>query len=367
VDATVHAIEARRRPFLNAPANPRDFETRRTGTIPAQRILDDPTLSLYAADTEKRELLLVRTPPEVDLLRTPFVYVTQYEEATEVVSIPYETALALAETVELDASRLVIVYSIGRCGSTLVSAALGAVEGSASFSEPDVYFALHALLDRGDPEAAALVRAATLLLCAPRPASAWAIKLRSHHIELAPVFRAAFPEAKTVFLYREAAPWARSCARVMAVFEPSTLVSWKKSSAIFPRVRSLVDRNAPGDGFAGPVDFIAWCWAAPMLRGRELAQAGAFSFTARYEELRLDPVRVLEGLIDACDLAAPSSALAAVAGRDSQEGTRWSRAAATTPRGEMTPEREATFLSRLAEIAPDLAPDELLPGTFALA
>src|SRR4051812_23610977 len=154
MDATVRSIQARRRPFPGAPATARDFETRPTGTIPAQRILDDATLSLYAADPATRELLFVRTPPEVYPLRAPFFYITQYEEATEVVSIPYETALALANTVALDASRLVFVYSIGRCGSTLVSAALGAVEGSASFSEPDAYFTLHLLLDRGDPDAA---------------------------------------------------------------------------------------------------------------------------------------------------------------------------------------------------------------------
>jgi hypothetical protein len=367
VSARLLAIDARRKPFSVAPAAPGDFDTHETAKLAAERILDDPTLSLYCVDPERHELLFVRTPPEVDLLQAPFLYVTQYEAAIELVAVPVETALALADSVAFDASRLVVVYSVGRCGSTFVSAALGAVEGSASLSEPDVFFGLHALVDRGVPGAEALVRASTILLCAPRPASVWAVKLRSHEIELAPILRAAFPQAKSIFLYRDAESWARSAARAFRLFEPETVAGWGETKDIFPRVRTLADGARPLEAFADPVELLAWLWATSMLRGLEVAQGGGFSFVARYTELAREPRPVLEALLRACGVEADPAALDAVVARDSQEGTQLSRASAQATTSELTEPRREAFLRRLAAIAPGLAPGTELPGTFVPA
>jgi len=56
-----------------------------------------------------------------------------------------------------------------------------------------------------------------------------------------------------------------------------------------------------------------------------------------------------------------------VAARDSQEGTHLSRARAEASTSELTDERRAAFLDRLAELAPGLAPDAIVPGTLLLA
>jgi hypothetical protein len=363
VDATVLRIAARRRTVPFSPAAADDFELVPAGALPAERVVDDATLSVYCADPERRALLFVRTPSQVDLGQVPFVYAAQYEHATEVVSVPYETAFELAERAGFDASRLVLVYSVGRCGSTFVSAALRTVEGAVSFSEPDAYFGLERI--HGAAEVGRLVHACTVLLCAPRPASLWALKLRSNGIELAPSFRAAFPDAKRVFLYRDGVDWARSAARAYRFFEPQTEANWTSSDDAFPRTRTLADRNGV-EPFHRPIDLLAWLWASPMLRALDPA-TGGFDAVLRYEELRADPARALALLLRALGLEPDAEALAEVAARDSQEGTHLSRARAEASTSELTDERRAAFLERLAELAPGLATDVVVPGTLLLA
>jgi hypothetical protein len=111
MDATVLRIAARRRPAAWTPAAARDFELEEAGTLPAERVLDDATLSVYCVDAERRAILFVRTPPEVDLGHVPFVYAAQYEHATEVVAVPYEAAFALAERAGFDAAKRVVLLS----------------------------------------------------------------------------------------------------------------------------------------------------------------------------------------------------------------------------------------------------------------
>jgi hypothetical protein len=191
----------------------------------------------------------------------------------------------------------------------------------------------------------------------------WALKLRSGAIELAPALRAAFPEARRVFLYRDAEDWARSAARAFRLFEPRTDAT-RDSSGDFPRLRTLADRDA-AEPFRRPVDLLAWLWASPMLRALDPA-TGAFDAVLRYEELRADPERALALLMRALGLEPDAHALAEVAARDSQEGTHLSRARAATSTSELTDERHAAFLQRLAQIAPGLAPDTRIPGTLEL-
>jgi hypothetical protein len=362
MDATVLRIDSKRRQVPFTPAAPADFELASAGTLPAERVLDDATLSVYCVDPERRSLLFVRTPPEIQLGEVPFVYQAQYEHATEIVAVPYEAAFALAQRAAFDGSRLVLVYSVGRCGSTFVSAALRTVERAVSFSEPDAYFNLERL--RGDADLDRLVHACTVLLCAPRPASLWALKLRSNGIELAPSFRAVFPEARRVFLYRDGVDWARSAGRAFRFFEPQTEANWTSDDDAFPRMRTLADTDGP-EPFRRPVDLLAWLWASPMLRALDPA-TGGFDAVLRYEELRADPARALSVLLRTLGYEPDAEALAAVAARDSQEGTHLSRARAKASTSELTDERLAAFLERLDELAPGLATDTIVPGTLLL-
>ncbi len=360
--ATVLAIDDRRKPVLVGMARPSDFATHETGWIELSGVLD-PTLSLYCIDPLRRAALFVRTPPELDLSSVPFLYQAQYTQAIEVVSVPFGPLHELAARSPIPPERLVLVQSTGRCGSTLVSHALAAGEGVVSLSEPDIYSQLHHLRDQGDSEFEALLKTCTTMLCVPRPAVTWAIKFRNSNIELAEPLLRSFPGATTVFLYRNAETAARSGARAFGLFSPRYLVSWDRHDEVLPRVRSVLDGPVLSP-FPSPVEFMCWMWATSMTRATILQRQGVPMFITRYEDLSARPLEVLAALCEYCGVRVSQEALAAVVARDSQGGTEHSRAREVAPGGDLTDEHLAAIRRCLAEMAPELAPDQVLPGTY---
>jgi hypothetical protein len=118
---------------------PADFRVMDGGATNPRIVLQQPNLTLYCLDFENRQALFVETLPDCDLSRAPFLYQVQYDAARRLIQIPYETLHRLAAEVVIDPSRLILICSVGRCGSTLVSRAFNEVEGVDSISEPDVF------------------------------------------------------------------------------------------------------------------------------------------------------------------------------------------------------------------------------------
>lgn len=363
--ATLLTIAERRKERMPAPSAPSDFVLHEAGGTDPSCVLSDPTLSLYCLDIDQRTGLFVRTPPGVDLGRASFLYQAQYETGLEVVSVPFDEMHRLAALSPIAAERLVFVHSTGRCGSTLVSLAFSSVPGVISLSEPDAYYQLHQLRDAGDPELAALARTCTTLLCAPRPARAWAIKFRSPAIELADPLRDQFPEARVIFLYRQADDWARSAVRAYRSFRRPAATPAQESTAPV-RIRSIVDPPPPAPLATSPQGWLPWIWATSMARAADLQQHGVPMFVARYEELTRGPMDVLQAILAYCGLEPGPAALAEVIARDSQEGTVLSRAATKTSADDFTEERRAEFRRYLRELAPQVDPDSPMPGTYGI-
>src|SRR4051794_5274877 len=226
--------------------SPADFRVRDEGAVEPQIVLQQPNLSLYCLDFETRQALFVETPPEGGLSRAPFLYQAHYAAARRLVQIPYETLHRLAAEVTIDPARLILIYSVGRCGSTLVSHAFNAVDGVESLSEPDVFTQMlgeWGASHLNGEEQAALLKSCTLLQCAPglhKGATAWALKFRSMVTEMGEVFYSVFPEARLIFLYRHAEPWARSFLRLWRVADPAAPVPLEgrreRFSRVFPRL-----------------------------------------------------------------------------------------------------------------------------------
>ena len=99
-------------------ADIRDFRLRQIGQQPAERILENPHITLYSLDFENRRAVFVETPADVNLSQAPFYFVTQFEKATRVLTIPFETMVQLSQAVSIDDNRLISIYSVGRCGSS---------------------------------------------------------------------------------------------------------------------------------------------------------------------------------------------------------------------------------------------------------
>ncbi|MFD0591531.1 hypothetical protein ACFQZ4_02215 [Catellatospora coxensis] len=177
-------------------------------------VLTEPGHSLYCLDHDTRRALFVRT--EVDPGGAPFYFQAQYEHATGVVALSYDELHALPTPGEPSG---VFLYSTGRCGSTLVAAALAERGGLTGLSEPDVLTQLVTLAPRlPEPELRELTRSCVRLLSRGHPV---AVKPRSFVIELAWLLHEEFPQFASVFLYREPLSWARSTARAFAGYDPA--------------------------------------------------------------------------------------------------------------------------------------------------
>jgi hypothetical protein len=331
--ANVLAITQRRRESPLAVPAPSDFEFVTEATVDAAVVARNPAISLYCLDHVRGCALFVETPAAVDLTQAPFFYQAQYEHALRVFELSYATLHALATTLPLDDRRLVLVYSVGRAGSTFVSSAFNAVDGAVSLSEPDVFTQLVALRDfagGNDAEIAALVRSSVKLLCKPTPQvaapRAWVLKLRSFGIELGDLLHAEFPAARNLFLYRDLESWMQSAGRALAGDENDTqfraqLQAW--FSTLIPSIARHVQTGGPVLPMAALGTEV---WLATMERYLALHERGVPLLALRFADLRAAPLAAMLKILAYCGLPLPDRAtLERVLERDSQQGTPLSR------------------------------------------
>ena len=287
--------------------------------------------------------------------------------------MPYATLHALARTVQIDPGGIILIYSTGRCGSTLVSRALNQADGVFSLSEPDVYTQIQALRAAGassDTEIRDLVRSCTLMLCGARAARresrAWALKFRSWGIELGDVLYGTFPEAHVIFLYRQAEAWAQSFARMSRMFEPEgAQIGEVMQHAIGPLVPRMARYLATHTTPMPPIEMLACTWVSVMERCLDLQRQGVRMFAARYEELKTAPRSVLNAMFAYCGVAMSSTGLLdRVLEQDSQAGSTLSQARTRTSSSSLS-EAQVIELHRLIRrYAPALSPHGIVPQTF---
>lgn len=364
-------LDAKVRPYPMSLVSADHFRYHDDGPVDPRVVLSSPAFSLYCLEPGRREAIFVQTPPEVDLRAASFYFQAQYEAAQGLVAVGYETLHQLAETIRLDPARLILVYSVGRCGSTLVSRAFAESQGVLSLAEPDVFTQLIALRETGhcDPdELSRLVHSCTWLVCTGASASAdqrIAIKFRSFVVELADIFHRHFPTATNVFLYRGAYAWSRSTMRAFGPRQPQTEAEQAQVQDRLGRLLPLLAAYRAAKGrLLTPVEAMACHWVALMERALDLHQRGVPMFAARYEELSAAPHAVLAALFDYCGLPAlPAPVVDGLLASDSQEGSSVSRAAVRAADGSFDPDE----LSRvIGELSANVTPDCVLPETSAL-
>ena len=346
---------------------PSDFRLRDNGAIDPRIVLQNPNLTLYCLDFESREALFLETPPDCDLTRVPFLYAAQYESALRAVSVPFTLLDRLAEEVVIDPARLILIYSIGRCGSTLVSRAYAEAANVESLSEPDVFTQLLGVwgyegLD--SKEKTDVVRNCTLLQCAPgkiKGANAWVFKFRSMVTEMWPLFYGAFPEARVVFLYRGNEPWARSFHRMMGSPDPSEPSPMAMLRYFFGRLTPRLEQLES----ASALEIMASMWLSVMEACLAMKRAGLPLFIVRYEELNAAPLDVLARMFAHSGLGADAVGnLSAVLAQDSQAGTQLSRDSLAEGGSRLTAEHLAELRRLIRAGSSVLTADTEVPGTY---
>lgn len=310
--ATLHEILDKRKPHPAELASAGDFVCRDAGTIDAGALVRDPAISLYGLDDRRRRALFVETPSGVDVTAHPFYYQAQYTHATRLLSVSYETLLALAAAVDAPAVPISVVFSLGRSGSTLVSRIFATVPGIVSLGEPDVYTHICSARTADgsrDDELRALLRSATRILTRHAGGRTIVLKPRSVVVDVADLFRQVYPDAPFVFLHRDLDGWARSMLRafdtggcpefVAQVLARQRCVAGYLTApqrAHRPRRTQLVRRlqEIPA------ANTLALMWLGLMERYETLASHGIVMLPMSYEKLLRDRKSAVRQLFEHC-------------------------------------------------------------------
>ena len=209
-----------RRPHSIRMARTDDFRVARWE--PRDVVPDDAPWIPYAFDLEAERLWLTDVGNVDSLLAAPFFYQAQYRQATQVLSCPVERVGMLVPAAGFDPARLIFVFSIGRCGSTLLSALLRA-RSIISVSEPDSLYQLSGLIrpltrQFGPAGWTSLLHHSVglshgLAERATGFSGEVAIKLRSQSNNIARLVAREFAASQFVFILRDLRSWFVSCAR----------------------------------------------------------------------------------------------------------------------------------------------------------
>lgn len=332
--ATLFDIEAKHRNSPIATVFISDFVLRESGQIAAETILQNPHITLYSLDFDNKRAVFVETPPDVDLSQAPFYYLAQYENAIRVLTISFETMIQLAESITIDDSRLVIVHSVGRSGSTLASQIFAQVEGVINISEPDA-LSLLAIMRFTRPEKVdelkTLLLASIHLLCKTPTETAWVIKGRGQIIELADWLKHYFPHTKNIFLYRNAETWLNSSIRAFGTFVNQPSIEDADADTSFRKfIKVRLSKMAQYNAAHLPSfpETLALMWLSTMERYLTWHDMGIEMLAIRYANWRSDPQKTAIAMLDYCNcLPADMTAVYKALNRDSQKGTYLSQQA----------------------------------------
>ena len=324
-------IERRERAHVRR-AGLSDFHLREQGQFPTNAILENRHMTLYSLDFEHKEAMFVETPADVDLSQAPFFFRTQYEQAERVWTISFETMAQLAKLVDLDGRRLVSIYSVGRCGSTLASQLFAQVPGVINISEPTVLSQLVVARNMQlapDADLIALLEASICLLCKTPAETAWVIKGQSFVIELGDWMHQLFPQTRNLFLYRHGESWLRSGLRAFgrrpaSSEEEEWQMDRQRRDILGPLVPLIAqyDLNRPLP-HAGALSLM---WLRVMERYMAYCQIGIEMLAIRYERWRSAPHQTAEAMLDYCQCRpADMTAVYTALNRDSQADSYLSR------------------------------------------
>ena len=310
------------------------FDLHRIGPVSADTLLNAPHISLYAFDDAERRAIFVETPSEVDLTAAPFYYLAQKEHARRIVTVSYETFNELARALP-DPANLILLYSVGRCGSTLLCKALGELGNVTTLSEPDAYTHIAGMRPPDgsrDQELTELARSATRFLCRSKipQQDTWILKFRSQCIEVADLLHKACSDAHALFLVRDFAGWMRSMGRLSKIHDPGREASYQRNKSNptmfnYPRDRYISLLRADSTPPETRLEDIALHWTSVTKRFLDSHGRGVIRDSLTYDDLIQRPEGTLQAVATACRLSVSNldDALA-IFEHDSQAGTELS-------------------------------------------
>ncbi len=371
MSATLHAITSRSKDHPARRAKLADFGLDQGSPTSAQHVVMEVGWTLYCLDQASRHAVFVRTPASADLSATPFLRMAQFNLASHVALVPWSQLDDLAARLPLP-QNLIFIFNIGRSGTTLVSRMLGEVDGVTSLSEPNAQLDITMNRAQNGPELTRqLIAACTRLQGRQADGNVprtLAFKTYSQSLFNCADYFAAFPQAKYVFLYRDALSWANSLYKMAQGFGMPEALDRNARDFVWNIASAAYDISIFENSLPGPAetfhheDISAKCWQLHMDCYMKNLAAGVPFFALRYNEMNSDRENTTRMLLQHCDLpsAAAASALHGF-DQDSQEG---SGIGSDNQKKGFTSENRQRFLAALARQKTFAAPDLRLPDTY---
>jgi hypothetical protein len=371
-------IEARQRPMIPSLASLNDFTVREGEWVNAGIVLGSPNISLYCFDDATQRAIFVELPPDVDLASAPFVYQMQYDQALRLIAMPYDTFCELAHTLP-EVPQLILIFSIARSGTTLMSHVLNQLDSVVSFSEPDAASQFVKMRSADGSRDAELIE---LLDCTMRmlfksggskTPTNYAVKFRAETIEALDLYHAAFPQAKKLFLYRDAIGVIASFYRLFKQAELPDTMPVDDYIALFgqmmhPDFWQKLSYLVPGITEISMIQQFTLPWILSIEYYLEQYARGIPMLAVRYADLNGRREQTLAAIFEYCSLPVDqvSQALGAFE-RDSQAGTMLAREKPTEGNAfRLTDEQIGEIQTILARHPIVNVPDFMLPGTLRL-
>ena len=304
--------------------------------VPESCVLGDVGWTLFSFDFKRAEAVFLDIGADCDLSAAPFSYDMQYDRARRLLRMPFADFIRLAAQTKPPA-RLVHLFNIGHCGSTLLHHVFNRAGGVWCISGPLFTFdAAMRRADGGGMDLGDLLHAGLrfLWLCpGAKDADVIVVKHFSQATLQIPVYAAVDPSAKRLFLYREGKAWCNSVYHFVQRhgtvldldMEQGQFIWWIISGA---KPQSLLDGVV--DMATDRVGFDALAAVAWVLHLRDDVLEGCKDVELvplRYEELNAERGAMIAQVFGQCgiDLSNIPAALLAF-DADSHAGSKTSRA-----------------------------------------
>ncbi|GBF80253.1 sulfotransferase [Aphanothece sacrum] len=345
-----------------------DFDYEEEKWIDINLIIHQPNINLYCLDFSEKLAIFVETNPGIDLYQFPFFYQAQYNHAQRLIVITFDDLSKIAQEREKP-QKLILIYSVGRCGSTLLNSVFNQLENTVSFSEPGVYDQLVIMRQwdgSNDGQISQLVENCTKLFCKSGQTSTQVIKFRSYGIEIADLILQNFPEAKIIFLYRDIESWMDSAFRASLGKIPEQIDSLlemdKEASQISPLIA-----NYRKDKPLSYVKILTLLWLSVMERYLLLEKQFPSSIAIRFEDLKADSQQTVLEILKYCDIPTNNlSQVFEVLQKDSQADTVLSKMNLREQQVELTTKDINEIRETLKESLIILTSDFIVPNTLFL-
>lgn len=301
MQAQSHRILFRYKHTEGAIAAPNQFFIR--GQSPID-IAPSPTITPYCIDFAKERILFAETQESLEAV--PFLYHAQFKQAKRLHSVAFAEAINWAKQ-QSTPKAPIFVCGMGRSGTTLLSRALHRLNSLTIYDEPDIFTQLAA-----KPETELIRFAVTAFQLGE---TRLVLKQRGFVSFILPQIHAVFPDAKLLFLYRDAPSWVASNLRFILRYRiPEPIVK--------PLVRDMFKDYFPKRDMSGAslVEMTAHAWMSFM----DAASAYKFPFLPiYYDDFAANPKETLYRIFDFCGLDRDAVALASEASKENSQAGTW--------------------------------------------